>query len=62
MLKMKNTCCCCEGTLLKHVKQDEVYWYCADCHQEMPNLNLISSTSTFDKYKQKREKDFPTIN
>ena len=42
---LANTCCCCHGLLLRHLKCDRVYWYCQNCHQEMPNLSLANSVS-----------------
>jgi ribosomal protein L37AE/L43A len=35
-----NECPCCSDQLLRHVRHQEVYWFCLSCHQEMPNLTL----------------------
>ncbi|MEM9807902.1 MAG: hypothetical protein AAF959_21760 [Cyanobacteria bacterium P01_D01_bin.56] len=28
-------CSLCEDTLLRHIRQSRVYWYCPSCRQEM---------------------------
>jgi ribosomal protein L37AE/L43A len=33
-----NTCPCCGGTILRHVRHAEIYWFCTSCHQEVPSL------------------------
>ncbi|WP_204106628.1 MULTISPECIES: hypothetical protein [Spirulina sp. CCY15215] len=36
----QNICCpCCSSTLLRHARSTGMYWYCSNCHQEMPNLS-----------------------
>ncbi|MBD2165057.1 hypothetical protein H6G04_11660 [Calothrix membranacea FACHB-236] len=35
-----NTCPCCGGSLLRHIRHSEVYWFCLSCRQEVPLLNL----------------------
>ncbi len=39
-LNSMNQCPCCSNTLLKHWKNNQIYWYCSACRQEMPNLEL----------------------
>ena len=56
---MKNTCCCCQGNLLRHLNRDRLYWFCPHCRQEMPNPNLITSVSIFNKYQDKSLKPLP---
>ncbi len=34
-----NTCNCCGSSLLRHVRQEGVYWFCSSCWQEVPVLN-----------------------
>ncbi|MEO0348590.1 MAG: hypothetical protein AAF282_00915 [Cyanobacteria bacterium P01_A01_bin.15] len=29
-------CLCCNSSLLRHVRQGEIYLYCPDCRQAMP--------------------------
>lgn len=38
---MKYFCPICDDTLLCHLQQREIIWFCLRCHQEMPNFNLI---------------------
>jgi|GEM_PF-1690219 len=44
-----NNCPCCANLLLKHWKQGKTYWYCGSCRQEMPNLNLVSLVTSYQK-------------
>ena len=32
-------CLCCNSSLLRHIRQGEVYLYCPDCRQEMPGTD-----------------------
>ncbi|MBM0743989.1 hypothetical protein JOY44_20595 [Phormidium sp. CLA17] len=31
-----NDCPCCSHSMLRHVRQHQVYWFCRSCWQEMP--------------------------
>lgn len=35
-----NTCPCCGGSLLRHVRHSEVYWFCLSCRLEVPLLTV----------------------
>jgi ribosomal protein L37AE/L43A len=35
-----NGCPCCGGSLLRHIRQGEVYWFCKTCRQEVPLLSI----------------------
>ncbi|WGV25741.1 hypothetical protein [Halotia branconii] len=35
-----NTCPCCGGSLLRHVRHSELYWFCVSCRQEVPLLTV----------------------
>lgn len=37
-LSMTNraACLCCSHILLRHIRQEALYWRCSYCHQEMP--------------------------
>ncbi len=35
-----NDCPCCGGSLLRHVRHGEVYWFCKTCWQEVPLLTV----------------------
>jgi len=41
-----NTCPCCGGSVLRHVRYHGVYWFCLSCKQEVPilNINIVSDT------------------
>ncbi|MEA5619677.1 hypothetical protein VB711_17790 [Cronbergia sp. UHCC 0137] len=43
-----NTCPCCGGSVLRHVRQGELYWFCLSCRQEVPLLGIsrISNLET----------------
>jgi ribosomal protein L37AE/L43A len=30
------TCPCCSNSLLRHVRQGKLYWFCTSCWQEVP--------------------------
>ncbi|ACK65231.1 hypothetical protein PCC8801_1163 [Rippkaea orientalis PCC 8801] len=38
-----NYCPICSGKILRHINQNEIYWYCPCCHETVPNLNQISA-------------------
>ncbi len=35
------SCPCCSNQLLRHIRHQEVYWFCTSCWQEMPNLDSL---------------------
>ena len=37
---MKELCPICSSTLLRHLHQREIAWFCPRCRQEMPNLDF----------------------
>lgn len=36
-----SNCPCCGNALLRHVRHNDVYWFCQSCWAEMPNLDLM---------------------
>jgi uncharacterized Zn finger protein (UPF0148 family) len=40
-----NSCPCCGGSLLRHVRHGELYWFCQTCWQEVPVLTVGSVSS-----------------
>ncbi|MDP5338149.1 MAG: hypothetical protein NWQ28_06195 [Nodularia sp. (in: cyanobacteria)] len=36
-----NSCPCCGGSLLRHVRHGELYWFCQSCRQEVPLLTVV---------------------
>ena len=41
-----NTCPCCGGIPLRHVRHGELYWFCLSCRQEVPLLTVNRSPNT----------------
>ncbi|MBV6623969.1 MAG: hypothetical protein KI793_13705 [Rivularia sp. (in: Bacteria)] len=37
-----NSCPCCGGSLLRHIRHAELYWFCQNCWQEVPLLRTSS--------------------
>ncbi len=40
-----NQCPCCQDTLLCHISNNHIYWFCPSCWQEMPTSALANSHS-----------------
>jgi ribosomal protein L37AE/L43A len=40
-----SNCPCCSHTMLRHIRSNQVYWFCRNCWQEMPNFEQHRSTS-----------------
>jgi hypothetical protein len=40
MSQRANTCPCCGGSILRHIRHGELYWFCLSCRQEVPLLNI----------------------
>lgn len=39
----QHLCPCCSQPLLRHASHHKVYWFCQQCHQEMPDIeNLVT--------------------
>jgi hypothetical protein len=38
---MKSLCPICSNTLLRHLGQSKILWFCLSCYQEMPNVDLV---------------------
>ncbi len=36
-------CPYCSYSLLRHVRQGKIYWFCSHCWQEVPNFEAIGS-------------------
>jgi hypothetical protein len=34
-----NSCLCCGGSVLRHIRHNQIYWFCTSCKQEVPLLN-----------------------
>lgn len=42
-----NACPCCGGSLLRHVRYAELYWFCTSCRQEVPLLTVIRVPNSY---------------
>ncbi|ARV59256.1 hypothetical protein BZZ01_12015 [Nostocales cyanobacterium HT-58-2] len=58
-----NNCPCCSRPLLRHIRHQEIYWFCRSCWQEMPVFNEQQYTllpngyiKEFPRKLEKREK------
>ncbi|OSO90787.1 hypothetical protein B7O87_08190 [Cylindrospermopsis raciborskii CENA303] len=40
MSNRANTCPCCGGFVLRHIRHRELYWFCPSCRQEVPLLTI----------------------
>ncbi len=44
-------CLCCTGKLLRHIRHQDVYWYCPNCRQSMPDTRglLVEVHSAYER-------------
>src|SRR4028119_1013004 len=40
----QHLCPCCSQPLLRHISSQRIYWFCSQCHQEMPDLKNLVET------------------
>ena len=45
MIMRANTCPCCGGSLLRHIRHGGLYWFCVSCRQEVPQLGINCLTN-----------------
>lgn len=50
-------CICCHHSLLRHIRHSDVYWFCPNCWQEMPDLNTTMNQDVLDT----REKEWVPV-
>ena len=43
-----NTCLCCSGKLLNHIRHNSTYWFCPHCRAEMPVLAMVNEVLPHD--------------
>ena len=43
-MSMHKSCLCCGSSLLRHIRQGEVYWFCTSCYQEVPLLAVSQNS------------------
>lgn len=44
MLESTANCPVCSGSMLRHARQNRLYWYCSHCRQEMPWVSIGNLT------------------
>ena len=49
-----NDCPCCSGSLIRHIRNNGIYWFCPSCWQEMPNFALELTGRTNPRLKLER--------
>ncbi|HAG80863.1 MAG TPA: hypothetical protein DCL61_06750 [Cyanobacteria bacterium UBA12227] len=40
-----NNCPCCSAQLLRHIRDNHIYWLCPRCRQAMPVLETLIANS-----------------
>ncbi len=54
-----NTCPCCGGSILRHVRHHEVYWFCLSCRQEVPVLTVNGLSKPLSKLETRNQEVLP---
>jgi len=54
-----NTCPCCGGSILRHVRHHEVYWFCLSCRQEVPVLSINSVSNALSNLETRNQEVLP---
>lgn len=49
---MSSKCPCCSSSLLRHWKNNAMYWFCSHCRQEMPNFSALERKSYYQKQEE----------
>ncbi|MEM7727406.1 MAG: hypothetical protein AAF208_13715 [Cyanobacteria bacterium P01_A01_bin.45] len=44
-----NSCPCCGGSLLRHIRHNGVYWFCRFCWQEVPTVEASQSRNSVSR-------------
>ncbi|WP_088242697.1 hypothetical protein [Calothrix rhizosoleniae] len=52
-MNTNNSCSCCGGFLLRHIRHGGVYWFCQECRQEIPLLNVSSLSGVVEGRNQR---------
>lgn len=43
----QHNCPCCSYGLLRHIRNDGIYWRCSHCYQEMPVLDISKCITSY---------------
>lgn len=46
----KHLCPCCSYPLLRHISYKRAYWFCSQCHQEMPDIGNILEDQLYQQH------------
>ena len=58
-------CLCCHNSLLRYVRHSDVYWFCPNCWQEMPNVETSAIGSPLKAYSEEvicSDERLPSLN
>lgn len=50
-MKIFTRCPCCSNIMLHHLDRDREYWFCRECWQEMPDLEVVKE----NRYNQQNQ-------
>ncbi|MFO0171316.1 MAG: hypothetical protein ACK51W_02345, partial [Aphanizomenon sp.] len=53
------TCPCCGGSILRHVRHHEVYWFCVSCRQEVPLLSINDVSNSLSQLENRNQEVLP---
>lgn len=58
-----NNCLCCSSQLLRHIRHNEIYWFCQRCRQEMPALNrdTVDISQEFQRVKYRNPRLYQEV-
>ena len=45
-------CPCCAHTMIRHIRQHQVHWFCRSCWQEMPILEQVRVSTRLETLMQ----------
>ncbi len=47
--------------MLRHIRHNEIYWYCPSCHQEMPNIMILVKEIQFLSHNAPQKKKLALV-
>ncbi|EKV01712.1 hypothetical protein Lepto7375DRAFT_3890 [Leptolyngbya sp. PCC 7375] len=48
-------CLCCNHSLLRHIRQNSLYWYCPSCRQAMPEATVGVQTQRLSLHRPRQQ-------
>ncbi|MGF1478556.1 MAG: hypothetical protein ACFB4I_03585 [Cyanophyceae cyanobacterium] len=55
------SCPCCQGTLLRHIRCNKIYWYCSSCRQNMPDWPSLTREASSHRREQRGLELMPEV-